>query len=248
MDRLLEATYRAERRHFWFNGFRRFVTPILDRAARGRRDLELLDCGCGTGANLSLLERYGRATGIDLTMRGLEFAREYGRRRLARASVTRLPFPDAAFDVAASLDVLYSLEEPAAALALAEMRRVLRPGGAVVINVAALQVLRGNHSVLSGEVRRYSRGGLRRDLERAGFSVERLTYTNACTFPLVLAVRLGQRARGLAAREEKATHEITVPASPVNAVLSACLALEARVARHIDLPFGSSLLCLAWRR
>jgi serine/threonine-protein kinase len=44
MDRLLEATARAEREHFWFHGFRRFVTPLLERASAGRRDLFSLDC------------------------------------------------------------------------------------------------------------------------------------------------------------------------------------------------------------
>ena len=248
MDRLLEATHLAERRHFWFHGFRRFVGPLLEKAARGRRDLDLLDCGCGTGANLALLERYGRATGIDLTMRGLEFAKGYGRSRLARASVTHLPFPDAQFDVLTSFDVLYALPDAEETLALAEMRRVLRPGGAVVINVAALEILRGNHSVLGGEVRRYSRRELRSHVARAGFAVERLTYTNATTFPLVLAVRLAQRFSGFAKSAEEATAEITVPAGPINAVLSSLLAVEAGLARHVSLPFGSSLLCLAWKR
>ena len=42
------------------------------------------------------------------------------------------------------------------------MYRVLRPGGQVLINVAALKILTGNHSVLGGEVRRYSRHGAAR--------------------------------------------------------------------------------------
>jgi hypothetical protein len=68
MDRLLEATARAERDHFWFRGFRRFVEPLVARAAaprpgpgRAGRDPDILDCGCGTGHNLVMLRRYGRA-------------------------------------------------------------------------------------------------------------------------------------------------------------------------------------------
>jgi SAM-dependent methyltransferase len=64
MDRLLDATARAERDHFWFRGFRRFVTPLLDQAVAGRSNLRLLDCGCGTGNNLELLRRYGRPASI----------------------------------------------------------------------------------------------------------------------------------------------------------------------------------------
>ena len=75
MDRLLEATERAERDHCWFHGFRAFVTPLLDRALAGHAAPAILDCGCGTGNNLArLLRPRGRAVGVDLAWRGLQFA------------------------------------------------------------------------------------------------------------------------------------------------------------------------------
>jgi SAM-dependent methyltransferase len=244
MDLLLEATARAERNHFWFQGFRRFVAPLLAQAAGGRTGLRLLDCGCGTGINLPLLEQFGRAYGIDVTWRGLEFASARGHRRLARADAARLPFPDAQFDIVTSFDVIYSLPDEAERLAVQEMRRTLKPRGVLVLNVAALDVLRGNHSVLSREQRRYDRRSLRSLLEGAGFRVERMTYTNAALFPVVLAVRSAQRWLGLKA-EAEADSEITVPPAPLNAMLSALLAVEARIVSRADLPFGSSLLCAA---
>jgi SAM-dependent methyltransferase len=247
VDLLLEATYRAEQRHFWFRGFRRFVAPLIADAARGRGDLLVLDCGCGTGANLALLEPCGCAIGIDLTMRGLEFAKTYGRRRLARADAARLPFPDDCFDLVTSFDVIYSLDEDAERRALREMTRVLRPGGALLVNVAALPILKGNHSVLALERRRYTRAMLRERLEGAGLRVSRLTYTNAVLFPLMLSVRLAQRALGFAESERDAGQEISVPPAPVNALLAWLLGLEALVLRHVSLPFGSSLLALAWK-
>ena len=79
MEHLLRATARAEARHFWFRGFRAFVTPLLEHALAGRRDAQLLDCGCGTGANLDLLARFGTAYGFDLSAVGLRLARDAGR-------------------------------------------------------------------------------------------------------------------------------------------------------------------------
>lgn len=244
MDRLLEATARAERDHFWFRGFRRFVTPLLDQAAGGRSSLRILDCGCGTGNNLRLLRPYGRAFGIDLTFSGLAYARQNGERLVARASALTLPFSADVFDLVTSFDVIYAFDDERAAEALREMHRVLAPGGHLVLNVAALPMLSGDHSVLGGEVQRYTKPGLRRHLERAGFEVMRLTYTNFAILPLVAGVRLAQRVRG----HRESSSETMVPSAPINLALSGLLAVEAAALRAVDMPLGSSLLTLARKR
>ena len=244
VEHLLRATARAETQHFWFRGFRAFVTPLLRHAADGRRHPRLLDCGCGTGANLELLDTFGHAYGFDLTEAGLRIGREAGRTRTARASVTAVPFPTAAFDIVTSFDVLYSLTDADEQTAIAEMYRLLKPGGFALVNVAAMRILRGDHSVLSHEIRRYTRADLRNRLERAGFLVERLTYTNATLFPALAIARSIQRRRGLRT-EQNAVAEISVPPAPVNAIMTAVMHLEGLWLRAFDAPFGSSLLCLA---
>ena len=240
MDRLLEATARAERVHFWFRGFRRFVEPLIAGAVRGVRP-EILDCGCGTGHNLPMLRKYGRAYGIDLTWAGLQYAHGQGERQVTQASAAQLPFADARFNLVTSFDVIYSLEDAVERAAIGEMFRVLKPGGTLILNVAALEALRGNHSVLSGEVRRYSKPDLRRRLEGAGFRVTHSTYTNFSILPFVAATRLVQRLSGHVESQE----EITVPAAPVNALLSGLLAVEAAALRVVNMPVGSSLLAVA---
>jgi SAM-dependent methyltransferase len=246
MDQLLDATARAEREHFWFRGFRRFVAPLLSRAVAGRTNPRILDCGCGTGNNLRLLRDYGRACGIDLTLSGLTYAKRQGERLVAQASALSLPFSDDVFDLVSSFDVIYAFDDDMAAAALKEMCRVLRPGGALVLNVAALPALRGNHSILGGEVQRYTRSGLRRHLERAGFSVQRLTYTNFSILPMIAAVRFSQRLRQ--GEHELSDTEMTVPAAPVNLTLAGLLTLESYALRLVNMPLGSSLLTLAIKR
>jgi ubiquinone/menaquinone biosynthesis C-methylase UbiE len=243
MDRLLQATALAERDHFWFKGFRRFMAPLLTEAVRNRQTPRILDCGCGTGHNLALLRLYGAPVGIDLTWTGLAFARTRGERAIAQATAASLPFPDAAFDVVTSFDVIYALEDAVEAATLGEMFRVLRPGGHLVVNAAAMDVLKGNHSVLANEVRRYNRRTLTDRLTRAGFEIRRMSYTNATILPIVAAVRLFQRASG----HEESNQEISIPPAPVNAALTGALAIEARLLRFVDMPFGSSLMALAQR-
>lgn len=241
MDRLLQATARAERDHFWFRGFRRFMAPLLAEAVRGRTSARILDCGCGTGHNLPWLRTRGRAVGVDLNWTGLGFAKSCGERAIAQATVANLPFGDRSFDVVTSFDVIYSLEDGVEASAIAEMFRVLLPGGFLVLNVAAMEVLKGNHSVLANEVRRYSRETLGNCLSKAGFVIRRMSYTNATILPIVAAVRLAQRISG----HEESHQEISIPPAPVNAALTGALALEAGLLRFMDMPFGSSLMALA---
>lgn len=247
MDDLLRATAQAEARHFWFRGFRAFVKPLLREAAAGRSHTgatRLLDCGCGTGANLALLNQFGRAFGFDLSAVGVRIGRQAGRTLIARASVAAAPFPSGAFDIVTSFDVLYSLDDGTERAAIAEMFRLLKPGGYVIVNVAAMESLRGDHSVLSHEIRRYSKADLRARLEAAGFSIVRITYTNFSLFLPMLVARMLQRRRGLR-DEQAARHEIAVPREPMNTVLSAVLLAESAWLRVFTAPAGSSLLCLA---
>ena len=112
-----------------------------------------------------------------------------------------------------------------------------------MLNVAALPALRGNHSILGGEVQRYTRASLRRHLEAAGFEVVRLTYTNAAILPIVAGVRFAQRLRQ--GEHQLSDVEMTVPIAPVNLALSGLLAIESIALHAVDMPLGSSVLTLS---
>jgi ubiquinone/menaquinone biosynthesis C-methylase UbiE len=245
VDPLLDATHLAERTHFWFRGLHRFSDPLIQQALAHRSHPEVLDCGFGTGANMSRLARGGRVYGFDLSLGGVGYARQSGHTRLAHASVLAIPFQDARFDLVTAFDLIACLHEPEQAVALAEMHRVLKPGGALLLNTAALPVLRGSHSVFGQEVHRATREPLRARLVSAGFRVERLTYTNLSILPLMLAVRAAQRLFGPASPH--GSPDMVVPPTPVNAALSGLLALEAAALRVVDMPIGASLLALAYK-
>jgi SAM-dependent methyltransferase len=156
--------------------------------------------------------------------------------------VTNLPFPDRSFDLVTSFDVLYALDDEQEPKAVGEMARVLKPSGALVINLAAMDVVRGGHSAaLAHELRRYTLDSVRRLMVAAGMRPVRLTYTNASLFPVLATVRSLQRLTGWPTPGV----ELEVPPTPVNTLLAGVLAFEAGLVRHVDMPFGSSVLCLA---
>jgi ubiquinone/menaquinone biosynthesis C-methylase UbiE len=242
MSDLLELTGRAEPTHFWFRGFRTIVAPVIAQIADGRRDLRLIDCGCGTGYNLkTLLLPYGRTFGFDLTVEAMRRARAHGR-PLVRADLEHIPFRSGSFDVATSFDVVQSV--PDDVKALTEMARVLKPGGHVVINVTAMDILRGDHSDVWGELRRYTPAKAARLVERAGLQPVRISFLFASLVPLMLAVRQVQLLLRRF-REPRGDVDLTVPPAPINAALTWVVKGEAALGRRIPMPFGSSLLIVA---
>jgi demethylmenaquinone methyltransferase/2-methoxy-6-polyprenyl-1,4-benzoquinol methylase len=108
----------------------------LIRLAAVTSGTRALDLACGTGdIGFALGDRGARVTGLDVTHRMLQLAR--GKRRAAAANVQlvtgdmmALPFPDGSFDL---ITTGYGLRNvPRIEPAIAEMRRVLRPGGVVL--------------------------------------------------------------------------------------------------------------------
>jgi ubiquinone/menaquinone biosynthesis C-methylase UbiE len=134
-----------------------------------------LDLGCGTGQlTEDLVRRFPRAlvTGVDLTHGMLAAAR----RRvgpslpLVRGNVYALPVADRSVDLLTSTISYHWYLEPRRALA--EVRRVVRPGGRFVLATMATQLLRGQF----GQMRLATASDTEEDLRSAGFRVDRRTH------------------------------------------------------------------------
>jgi SAM-dependent methyltransferase len=164
---------------------------------------------------------------------------------VAQASIGAIPFRSATFDLVTSFDVFQCLPDAVERSAIVEMARVVKPGGWLLLHVAALEMLHGKHSVLSEEVRRYTPARLRAIVEHGGFRIERLTFDHMTLLPMMLPVRAWHRLTASGGAVAAGEGEITVPAAPVNAALTALVSLEAMALRAVNMPIGSSLMCLA---
>ncbi|MBC8077702.1 MAG: class I SAM-dependent methyltransferase [Chloroflexales bacterium] len=238
-----EVMAAVEARHWWYGGMRAIAATLLDPLYRYRRNLRILDAGCGTGGNAVFLQRYGSVVGIDIAPEAISYGAEHLPAELARASVLDLPFADRSFDLVTSFDVLYHRAVPNELVALREVRRVLAPLGRLLIRLPAYEFLRSKHDRAVHTRRRYTRGDVRGLLSEAGFYVERCSYVNALLFPLPLAQRLVERAAPTA---ERTTSDLTLPPAPLNTALRWPMALEsAWLAGGGSFPFGLSIMALA---
>ena len=232
--------FEVEQSHWWFIGRRRILRGFIEKICRevSDRSPRILDVGCGTGANLLMLSQYGEAEGVDISEDALAFCRARGLDRVKLGAAEELPYEDGTFDLVTALDVVEHMDDDVAGLK--EMRRVLRPGGRVLLFVPTFMFLWGLQDDVSHHRRRYRLPELRRALEQAGFEVERSTYANITFFAPILVMRKLMRLTGIKADSE---NNINVPA--LNGVLGKLLGAESTVLRYMNLPFGVSGLCVA---
>lgn len=237
-----ETMAAVELRHWWYGGMRAISAALLDPLYRARRDLRILDAGCGTGGDAMFLRRYGTVVGLDYAAEAVELAANRVPNGVVRGSVLELPFADNNFDLVTSYDVLYHRAVPDEAPALAEARRVLRPGGRLLLRLPAYEWLRSRHDRQVHTRRRYTAPAAVQLLEQAGFYVERTSYVLSLLFPLPAAARLLERFRP-AAGDSSAMEP---PRGPLNAALRAPMALEAAwLGLGGTFPYGLSVVCLA---
>jgi SAM-dependent methyltransferase len=232
--------YEVEGTHWWFAGRRRIIASFVEQICRelGTPRPHILDVGCGTGANLELLGKYGDAEGVDVSEAALAFCRARGLENVKLGEAEKLPYADNSFDLVTGLDVVEHLDDDVAGLS--EMRRVLKPGGRALLFVPAFMFLWGVQDDISHHRRRYTIPGLRRAVEAAGFEVERTTYANISFFAPILAGRALMKVTGL-----KPASENNINVSALNGVLGRILGAESFFLRRMNFPFGVSALCVA---
>ncbi len=200
----------------------------------------VLDVGSADGPSVGWLRGTGRHTALDIDPRGLAPGGVCG-------SALALPFVDGCFDVVAAFDVVEHCDPES--VALAELTRVLAPGGRLLLSVPAYQWAWSDFDEENGHHRRYTRARAVAAVRRAGLDVERATYAFTAVFPFFAVERLARRARNRVWRRRSGAPAdiVSLPeVSPlVERVLLGLAQLDQRLLSTRDLPFGSSVLLAA---
>lgn len=236
------ATYFAlESEHWWFTGRRKIFIDLLEARGPEKRPLELLDFGCGTGAMLEHLGRFGTLSAADAEPEAVSFCHERGREEVRHVPAgAPLPFAEASFDLVTALDVIEHIADDVATLR--ELRRTMRENAVVLVAVPAYNFLWGDQDEISHHYRRYTAGSLRGHLEAAGFRIEHLSYYNTFLFLPIASVRIAKTLLR-APRPDQTDFELGPKWS--NRLLAQLFAAESRLVKGPGLPFGVSVLALA---
>jgi ubiquinone/menaquinone biosynthesis C-methylase UbiE len=249
--------------HWWVRGMQDVGRSLLGPLSG---DLDVLDLGCGTGTAFSWLDEVRGSGGLhacDIASAAVRVARDTGlATSVVQASMDGLPYRDQSFDLVVNADVLQHLVVDAAASALIETRRVLRPGGRLLLRTNGDSFRKAVEQRESWRL--YNPSLLRADLEAAGFEVERISFANSLPSIVGALSGLAKRRREPHHHDhdhEHADHEhareeshaaIAIPTAAGgwrSAIGRMWLRSEARwlggTRRH--LPFGHAVVALARR-
>lgn len=228
--------------HWWRYGTNSFFARLVgDLVNHGG---VVLDHGCGVGDLITLLKGKYCTVGIDTFPAAVRYTHDANPDSLVvQGDIMTLPFCDASFDAAVSLDVLYHANVTDDTEALDEIWRILKPGGRVFLQLPAYEWLRSGHDVVAMTRKRYTATEVRACLKKVGFVPERVGYRMTLFFFVAVAIRLFKREQPN--KKESAKSDMKNENPLVNALLKKAIGIENAMTRYINFPFGLSVVAVA---
>jgi SAM-dependent methyltransferase len=238
MERSVYNNMRAiERDHWWFRARRKILADQVSRLKLGP-DARILEVGCGTGGNLEMLSHFGAVTGLEPDEESREYASDQtGVPVVGGTLPDGLPAFQGPFDLIAALDVIEHLDDDAGSLAA--LRKLLKPDGFLLTTVPAHPWMWSQHDALHHHKRRYRKAQYLNLIETSGFRLTKGSYFNSFLFPAIALARLARFT------ERTGGVDDALPAKGLNALLTGIFGAEKMALRHMNLPFGVSLLVIA---
>ena len=228
----------VEATHWWFVGRRQLFARELRHAglSSGSR---VLDVGTGTGANLRLLRslQVENIAGLEANELAIQHCLSKGLGEVRRGDICAMPFADQTFDFVLATDVIEHVD--ADSIALAEVVRVLKDGGRVLLTVPAFSSLWGLQDIVAHHKRRYRLTPLLQKMRAAGLEPQRYYYFNYLLFaPIWIARRLIDLF-GIKRASEAEFNSLVL-----NKIFSTVFAFDVSTAPLLHPPFGVSILAV----
>ena len=233
-----EIESEVESFHWWFVVRRKLLHSILSSMKVFQNSIAL-EAGCGTGANMRVLESAGLfGIGLDQSVYALNLIKKKENHPLLVGDLMNLPIKTNSLGLIIAMDVFEHLEHDKKGIR--ECYRVLNNGGKLFLTVPAFNCLWGVQDEVSGHKRRYTMKEIQKKLRQEGFNILRASFFNFLLFFPILIGRQVIRFLDLRIESEnKLNHPLA------NIIFKAIFSLEPYLLRYISFPFGVSIFCVA---
>ncbi len=234
--------YEHEASHFFYRITHDAIIKLV-KSLNATKRTKVLDVGCGTGLLVKKLNAFTDAEGVDSHPNAIKFAK---RRNIIikKGSITKLPYTTGAFDVVVCIDVLCHRSIKNDAEAVNELKRILKPGGNLIIRVPAHQFLYSNHDAFVFTKKRYSYGHFKKLLIQSGLTLSYYSYMNMFLYiPTYLKKLIEKKSSKNVASSVKSLNPV------INSVAYWIITLESYlIGNRIPLPFGIELLAVCQKK
>lgn len=243
--------YELERNHWWFVAREKILTQYIKKCVSEKQltpNLKILNIGCGPGRSSEYLSQFGTVVSVEYDTFCCEFAREKTGLEIINGSITELPFNGEKFDLVCAFDVIEHVEDDMKAVA--EMKRVAKKDGMLLVTVPAFMSLWSHHDEVNQHFRRYKLKQLHQLFTTTGNGKAIYTsYFNFFLFPPVYAFRrLSRLLKFKNKRKGSGSDFETWNPGFINTVLFKIMFSESKlINRAIKLPFGVSIL-YSWQK
>ena len=208
----------------------------------------IMEIGCSSGFLIrDLAKEFPEATivGADVVKEPLyRLAGTLPGIPLIRFDLLQCPLPDQSVDVLVMLNVLEHIEDDVGALQKAF--NLLKPGGALIIEVPAGPYLYDSYDAELHHFRRYSASELRQKLTQIGFKVCRKSHLGFLMFPALAAIKLLNK--WYSPRENKKVVREQAANTSGNGLVKLAMGFESKQLSNLELPFGIRVLAVASKK
>ncbi len=229
-----ERMNELESRHWWFTARRSIIASLLKPLLMGKPDPAILEAGCGSGGNLTMLRRFGKVDAFEYDT-GARCAAEQKSGLDIRfgALPGNVPFSDKSYDLIGLFDVPEHVKDDEASLTA--LARRLGESGKILVTVPAFPFMWSKHDERHHHFRRYTRKSLAKAASKAGLKVSYSSYFNTFLFPLAVVARAIKKVTGSDVPDDQ------LPPAWANALLSRVFQFERHFLGRVRMPFGLSL-------
>lgn len=231
-----------EKHYWWHKGKLSLIESLYRKYTGGKKDMNILEVGCGTGEILNLARKWGRVTGVDSSSEAIAVCRKRGFKNLYSADFNQLDMSKEydSFDLVLALDVLEHIRDDVKVMK--KVYKLLRPGGLFFITVPAYKFLWSTHDEALHHLRRYHSLEINQKVRDSGFRILKSThFVTALFFPIATVRLLNNFIRRKAYPK---THYVPLP-KRINDLFSGLLGLESKLIEKFYLPIGTTLVVVA---